>query len=156
MSMIRWDPFEDMNRLWDQVNHLFEQNLARPQREPAPQTWAPAVDIVETKEAVIIHLELPGISPRELDIEITDDTLTIRGERKPPEKSDEKRLLRVERQYGPFQRSFTLGMPIDREAVTAGYHDGVLEITLPKKEELKPKQVRIEVATDEPKDIIAD
>ncbi|MHB0937765.1 MAG: Hsp20/alpha crystallin family protein [Armatimonadota bacterium] len=155
MSMIRWDPFDDMNRLWDQVNQLFEQNLERPARETATATWAPAVDIIETKEAIILRLELPGIAPKELDIQITEETLTIKGERKPV-KEDGMRLLRVERQYGPFQRSFTLGMPINREAVTAGYHDGVLEITLPKKEEPKPKQVKIEVQiVDEPKDIIA-
>ena len=157
MSMIRWDPFEDMNRLWDQVNRLFEQSLARPEREPAPvQSWAPAVDIVETDGAIVLYLELAGISPKELDILITDDTLTIKGERKPVEKTDGKHLLRVERQYGPFQRSFTLGMPINREAVSANYRDGVLEITLPKREEVTPKQVKIEVqAVDEPKKIIA-
>jgi len=156
MSMIRWDPFEDMNRLWDQVNNLFEQNLARPEREPAPRTWAPAVDIAETKEAIILRLELPGIAPKELDIQITEETLTIGGERKPA-KTDGQRLLRVERRYGPFRRSFTLGMPIDREAVTAAYHDGVLEITLPKKEDPKPKQVKIQVQdNEEPKEIIAE
>lgn len=154
MNMIRWDPFDDMNRLWDQVNRLFEQNLEHPAREIAAATWAPAVDIIETKEAIILHLELPGIAPKDVDIQITEETLTIRGERKPVEENG-TRVLRVERQYGPFQRSFTLGMPINREAASAGYHDGVLEITLPKKEELKPKQVKIEVQSD-PKEIVAD
>jgi len=158
MSMIRWDPFDDMNRLWDQVNRLFEQSLERPERAPAsPQTWAPAVDILETQAAIILRLELPGIAPKELDIAITDDTLTIKGERKPAANTEGARLLRTERPYGPFQRSFTLGMPINREAVNAGYHDGVLEITLPKKEEVAPKQVKIEVtAGDKPQEIIAE
>ena len=156
MSMIRWDPFEDMNRLWEQVNRLFEQSVAQTGREVlAEQVWAPAVDIIETETVIILRLELAGISPREIDIQITDDTLTVKGERKPT--PTDGKLLRSECQYGPFQRSFTLGMPIEKDGIGAGYRDGMLEITLPKKEETAPKQVKIEVqAVEEPAEILAE
>lgn len=156
MNMIRWDPFDDMNRLWDQVNRLFEQNVTQTGREAVPvHTWSPAVDITETDSAIILDIELAGISPKEIDIQITEETLTIRGDRKTVV-SEGRRPLRTERQYGPFQRSFTLGMPIQRDAVNASYREGILEITLPKKEEAPPKQVKVEVqAADESPEIPA-
>jgi HSP20 family protein len=156
MSMIRWDPFEDMNRLWEQVNHLFEQSVTQTGRETImAQTWAPAVDIIETDTAIILRLELAGISSKEIDIQISEDTLTVKGERKLA--STEGKLLRSERQYGPFQRSFTLGMPINKDNVVASYRDGVLDITLPKREEVAPRQVKIDVqAVDEPAELLAE
>ncbi len=146
MSLIRWDPFGDMAQLREQVNRLFEQSLAHSGREPGfAQTWSPTVDIVETDAAITLHAELPGMKPEEIDIQITGDTLTLKGERKVQKEEKGRQYVRIERSYGAFQRSFTLGLPIDQGAVKANYRDGVLEITLPKREEVKPKQVKVQV-----------
>ena len=146
MSLIRWDPFGDMHQLRHQVNSLFEQMLSQPGREhSAMQSWAPSVDILETETAIVLHVDVAGIKPEEIDIAMSGDTLTIKGERKWAKEEKGTQYVRVERSYGAFQRSFTLGIPIDQAAVTATAHDGVLEITLPKREEVKPKQVKVEI-----------
>lgn len=146
MSLVRWDPFADMAQLREQVNRLFEQSLAPAGREPvAMRTWAPAVDIQETADAVIVQVELPGVRPEEIGIQVEGGTLTIKGERRIEKDTKEKQFVRVERAYGAFQRSFTLSTPINQAAVTASYRDGVLEVSLPKAEEAKPKQIRIQV-----------
>ncbi len=146
MSLGRWDPFADMAQLREQVNRLFDTTLNRSGQEPtAARTWAPVVDIYETVQAIVLHVDLPGVKPEEIDIRITGDTLTLKGERTLAREETEKQYVRIERAYGAFQRSFTLGVPIEQSAVTAAYHDGVLEITLPKAEESKPKQVKVDV-----------
>jgi len=144
--MVRWDPFADMAQLREQVNRLFEQNLARTGREPvSTRTWAPVVDIEETADALVLHAELPGIKPEEIAIQIESDTLTIRGERKLEQEANDRQYVRIERAYGAFMRTFTLGVPVKQAEVKASYHDGVLEIILPKAEEVKPKQIQIQV-----------
>lgn len=146
MSLIRWDPFADMAQLREQMNRLFEQNLTRYGNEPmATQTWAPAVDIAETENEIVLHVDVAGVKPEEIDIQITGDTLTIKGERNAHTEEKDRRYLRIERSYGAFQRSFTLGLPVDQSQVHAAYKDGVLEVTLPKAEAVKPKQVKVEI-----------
>ncbi len=145
MSMIRWDPFADMAQLREQVNRLFEQSLTHSGHEPVTtQSWAPALDIVETADAITLYVELPGIDPAGIDIQMAGDTLTLKGERRAPEEHG-RQFIRVERNYGAFQRAFTLGVPIEAAGIHAVYTDGVLEVTLPKREAAKPKQVKIEV-----------
>ncbi len=131
------DPFDEMNRLFEQMNRVSEGG--RP-----GSAWSPAVDIVETADAVVLYLEVAGVSAREIDIQIVDDTLTIRGTRAPLAGAD-RRLLRVERPSGAFERSFTLGMPIDQDSVKAAYRDGLLEITLPKQQTQTLRRVKVEV-----------
>ncbi|MHB9133846.1 MAG: Hsp20/alpha crystallin family protein [Armatimonadota bacterium] len=146
MSIVRWDPFADMAQLRDQINRMFEQSLTRNGSEPvSTQTWAPRVDIVEMEDALTLHVELPGVKPEEIDIQITGDVLTLKGERKFEKTVKEKQYIRVERAYGAFQRSFTLGFPVNQQDVKANYQNGVLEITLPKAEAAKPKQIKVEV-----------
>jgi len=148
MSLVRWDPFADMAQLRDQVNRLFEQSLTASGREPASmRTWAPAVDIAETADAMMIFADLSGVNADEIGIQMEGDTLTIRGERRAQKDDSGKRFVRIERSYGAFQRSFTLGVPIKQDEVTARYRDGILEITLPKAEEVKPKQIPVQVET---------
>jgi HSP20 family protein len=144
MNFMRWDPFGDLRSLRERVDRLFEESLARSsQQMPAvSQGWSPAVDIRETPEALVVEVELPGMKQEEIDIELTGDTLTIKGERKPLEGRE---FLRQERSYGTFQRAFTLGVPIEQSAVKARYRDGLLEITLPKAEAAPPKEVQIEI-----------
>lgn len=145
MSMMRWDPFADMAQMREQVNRLFEQGLARTGQPLATQTWTPTVDILETPEALVLRVELAGMAVEDIDIQLTRDALTIRGERTPEPQQPGRQYVRIERAYGPFQRSFMLGVPIDDAKVHANYRDGVLELTLPKAEAAKPKSVKIEV-----------
>lgn len=146
MSQVRWDPFGDVSIFRQQVNRMFEHSLARSEREPVQaHTWTPTVDIYETEREIVLAVEVPGVKPEEIDIQITGDTLTIRGERKLAREDNGRQYMRIERSYGPFQRSFTLGVPINQQQVKAAYRDGLLEITLPKAEEVKPKQVKVEI-----------
>lgn len=146
MSIVRWDPFADMATLRDQVNRLFEQNISRFTNEPASmEMWAPRVDILESEEALTLRAELPGISPEDLDIQITGDTLTLKGERKAQRTEKGQQFIRVERTYGAFQRSFSLGVPVKQQEVKAQYRDGILDITLPKAEEARPKQIKVKI-----------
>jgi HSP20 family protein len=101
------------------------------------------VDVREDENEVIVHAELPGVKQEDIDIEVTGDTLTLRGERKFEETDKRKNYVRVERTYGSFQRAFSIGVPIENDKVTAGFKDGVLEIHLPKSEAIKPKKITV-------------
>ena len=147
MTMLRWEPFGDAGQLRDHVNRLIEQSLqgvARGGREPASaRVWAPVIDILESADALIVQAELAGIDPESVDIQLAGDVLTLRGERTAT-RSEDKKYLRSERAYGPFERSFTLGIPVNEQAITAKYKAGLLEITIPKAEAVKPKQIKVE------------
>ncbi len=159
MSLIRWDPFADMAQLREQVNRLFEQSLTHAGNEPmTTRAWAPAVDIHETDAAIVLEMEVPGVTPEEIDIQLVGDTLTVKGARtlaREEEGSAAKHYVRIERAYGAFQRSFTLGIPVEQGGVRASYQHGVLEITLPKAESVKPKQVKVEVQTEPERELDA-
>ena len=107
------------------------------------RTWAPAVDIFEDREEIVVKAELPGLKQQDIDIELTGDTLTLKGERRFEDTQRRDNYVRVERAYGHFQRSFTIGVPVQHDAVKASYRDGLLEIHLPKSEETKPKKVQV-------------
>jgi HSP20 family protein len=108
-------------------------------------TWAPAVDISESAHELVVKADLPEVKPEELDIRVENNILTIRGERKFEKKVDEKNYLRVERSYGSFSRSFSLASTVNSEAIKADYKDGVLTLTIPKREEARPKQIKVNV-----------
>jgi len=144
MGVLRWDPFAELASLRERVNRVFEESM-RPEdrREQSPaRAWAPLVDIYETPAEIVVEADLAGVKQDDIEIQVMGDTLTLRGERKDTEG---RNYVRVERPYGPFSRSFTIGTPIDQAGVKARYKDGVLEITLPKAEEAKPKQVKVQV-----------
>jgi HSP20 family protein len=104
------------------------------------------VDIEETKDDFVIYAELPGVSKDDVKINLADDTLTLSGEIKEPEKKEDRKFHRIERSYGKFQRSFYLPMQIQSSKVKASFKEGILTITLPKKEEVKPKEISISVS----------
>lgn len=149
MSIVRYDPFRDLDRLQSEMNRLFEGVLAPTsergtgQITQATRLWSPAVDVAETQSEIVLRAELPGLKPEEVDIELTGDTLTLRGERKFENEDRKDNFVRVERSYGRFQRSFTLAVPVNADAVKASYKDGVLEIHLPKSEANKPRKVQV-------------
>lgn len=149
MALIRWDPFREMTSLQERMNRLFSDVLARSpvgEEEITRGAWVPAVDIYEKNECLVIKAELPGIRKEDVTVEVEDNTLTLKGEKKFESDVKEESYHRVERSYGSFQRSFTLPATVDQAKVKAVFKDGILEITLPKVEEAKPKQIKVEVA----------
>ena len=141
MVLARWDPFRELEELQERVNRVFQERLRG--GEGRERAWAPVVDAFEDDESIIIQAELPGLKREDIDIEITEDSLTIRGERK--FEDENKKYMRVERPYGPFARTFAINVPVKLGDVKAKYTDGVLEVVLPKAEETKPKKVQVSV-----------
>jgi HSP20 family protein len=148
MALIRWDPFREMSSLQERMNRLMSDFRTRSplgEEEMAQGAWIPAVDIYETKESIVLNVELPGVTQQDLALEVKDNTLTIRGEKKLEKDVKEESFHRMERTYGSFMRAFTLPSTVSQDKVKAKFKDGVLEIMLPKAEEAKPKQIRVEV-----------
>ncbi len=143
----RWEPFRGTSTLQEQVNRLFGNVLERAGEESNLTSWAPAVDIYETEHELVVKADLPEVDPKELDIRVENNLLTIRGERKFEKKVNEDNYLRVERAYGSFSRSFSLANTVNAEAIKADYQNGVLTLTIPKREEAKPKQIKVSVGT---------
>jgi HSP20 family protein len=144
-AITRWDPFRNMSTLQDQVNRLFENTFQTGRNESALTSWAPAVDIYETENELVLKADLPDINEKDLDVRVENNMLTIRGERKFEQKVKEDNYLRIERTYGAFSRSFGLPNTVDTEAIKAEYKNGVLTVELPKRAESKPKQVKVNV-----------
>ena len=143
-TLNRWEPFRGTFPD-SQLNRLFNDFFGRASQDQNLTTWAPAVDIYEGEHELVVKADLPDIKPEELDIRVENNILTIRGERKFEKKVDEKNYLRVERAYGSFARSFSLASTVNTEAIKADYQDGVLTLSIPKREEAKPKQIKVNV-----------
>ncbi|MCC6446941.1 MAG: Hsp20/alpha crystallin family protein [Armatimonadetes bacterium] len=154
MGILRWDPFADMVSLRDQINRVFDESMRQDagRREAAPaRAWPPAVDVLEDADSIVIKADLPGLKQDDIHIDLTGDTLTLKGERRFEEEQKRENYLRIERTYGTFQRSFQLGVPVDADKVKASYQDGALTITLPKAEAIKPHRVEITTGNAGPK-----
>ena len=145
-NITRWDPFRNVASLQEQVNRLFEGNLPHDRDQSALTAWSPSVDVYETENELVIKADLPEVAEKDIDIRVENNMLTIRGERKLEQKVKEENYLRMERSYGFFARSFSLPNTINAEQIQAQYTDGVLTLTLPKRAESKPKQVKINVS----------
>ncbi|PYT49973.1 MAG: molecular chaperone [Acidobacteria bacterium] len=146
-TITRWEPFRGVNTLQDQFNRLFNDVFDRKGEESSLTAWAPAVDIYETEHELVVKADLPEVDPKDLDIRVENNILTIRGERKFEKKVNEDNYLRVERAYGSFARSFTLANTVNSDAIKGDYQNGVLTLTIPKREEAKPKQIKVNVNT---------
>jgi len=146
-TLNRWEPFRGASTLQEQVNRLFGNALERSAEESSLTSWAPAVDIYETEHELVVKADVPEVDPKDLDIRVENNILTIRGERKFEKKVNEENYLRVERAYGTFSRSFSLANTVNSEAIKADYQNGVLTLTIPKREEAKPKQIKVNVGT---------
>lgn len=148
--LTRFDPFRDLATLQDRIDRLFDESLGRVRSDQGSEdlertTWAPAVDILETDNDIVLRADLPGVNPKDVDISVQNGTLTLKGERRFESDVKEDNFRRVERIYGSFIRSFALPQSVDAEKVDAEYHNGVLEVKLPKRPESKPKQVKVAV-----------
>jgi len=144
-NLTRFEPFHGVTTLQDQINRLFNEAFDRTSEEGSLTTWAPAVDIYETEHELVVKADIPDIKPDELDIRVENNILTIRGERKFEKKVKDDNYLRVERSYGSFSRSFSLANTVNAEAIKADYKNGVLTLSIPKREEAKPKQIKVNV-----------
>ncbi|MGA2958865.1 MAG: Hsp20/alpha crystallin family protein [Thermodesulfobacteriota bacterium] len=148
MALIRWDPFREMSSLQERMNRLMSDFRTRSpfgEEEMAQGSWIPAVDIYETKESIVLNVELPGVTKEDIALEVKDSTLTIKGEKKLEKNVTEENFHRMERSYGSFTRAFTLPSTVQQDKVKAKFRDGILEIMLPKAEEAKPKQIKVDV-----------
>jgi HSP20 family protein len=139
MAIIRWDPFREMTNFEDQFNRLW-RGVADGKRQ---ESWLPAVDVFDTKEAVVLKAELAGMKPDDIQIEVEDNVLTIKGERRFEEKVEQDRYYRVERRFGSFQRSLALPQGVKADDIQASYEDGILEVRVPKAEEEQPRKITV-------------
>jgi HSP20 family protein len=142
----RWEPFR-VSDIQTEVNRLFDNFFGRPSSGGGGtgRTWLPPVDMYATKDDLVLSVELPGVNEKDVSVSITGDLLTVKGERRFENQLKEQDLLHVERTYGKFERLIQLPMAVQSDRVKATYRDGVLEIKLPKAEELKPKEIKIDL-----------
>jgi HSP20 family protein len=134
MPIVRWEPFQDvasLNRLYRMFGSALERN------------WMPAVEILDTPQAIVLRVELAGVKPENVHIELDDDVLVIRGERHQEETLDKEQYQSTEWHYGAFQRSITLPRSVKRDAIEATYENGVVEVRVPKAAEVQPQQIEL-------------
>jgi len=145
MNLVRWEPFRDLVTLREAMDRLFEESFVRPRAGWLAQVGAGAlaVDMYEIDDAVVVKSTIPGIKPEDLDISIASDTLTIRGETKAEEEVKGENYIRRERRYGSFSRSLTIPVSIVADRAEAEFENGVLTLTLPKAEDVKPKAIKV-------------
>lgn len=146
MSMIRWDPFDDLASLRESMDKLFEEFFTRRPHGQALTAWQPAVEVFETDSDVVIRAELPGIDPKNVDITVTNDTLTLKGEARAEHEEKSRNYVQRELRYGAFIRTLALPDGVKGDLAKASYKNGILEIRVPKSERAKPKSVKVEVA----------
>ena len=144
-TMNRWDLSRGSTTLQEQLNRVFGNVLERAGDESNLTPWAPAVDIFETEHELVVKADLPDVNPQDLDIHVENNILTIRGERKFENQEKEENYLRIERAYGSFSRTFSLANTVNSDAIKADYKNGVLTLSIPKREEAKPKQIKVNV-----------
>ena len=140
------DPSRDLTDIQSEVNRLFDSFFGRPtQATTQERVWAPAVDMYETKDELVVTAELPGLSEKDIHLSITGDVLGLNGERCRNQEVKQESYYRGERWFGRFERTIPLPIPVQAEKVKASYRDGVLAVSLPKVEEIKPKEIKIDV-----------
>jgi HSP20 family protein len=151
MNMERWRPFGmdrwgNVSDIQGEVNRLFDNFFGRPAGAGvASRTWAPPVDLYETKDDLVLTMEVPGVRDKDVSVSITGDLLSIKGERRFEHEVKEQALLHMERAYGKFERLVQLPIPVQADKIKASYRDGVLEVKLPKTEEIKPKEIKVDI-----------
>jgi HSP20 family protein len=149
MALVRWEPVRERSSLQNDMNRLFNTffNTTTGANGATPRRWVPAMDLVETDDHFVLKADLPGLSEDDVHVDVANDVLTVSGERKAEHGDKRDGYVRVERSYGSFRRSLTLPEGVDAEAVTASFDRGVLEISIPKPEQRKPRRVAIQVGT---------
>ena len=155
MAIERWRPFgtlmdrDPFRDIQSEMNRLFDRFLGRPLATAGGtdrQTWVPVVDMYETSDDLMVNFELPGVAEKEISLSVTGDLLTVKGEREFDHQLRDDNCIHMERVYGKFERSIRLPMPVQADRVSATYRDGVLAVRLPKTEEVRPKEIKIDVS----------
>ncbi len=147
MAILRWNPFSALDTFRGEVGRLFDDfSRSVSERGEGASTFYPRVDIKETKNDYIFSAELPGVEKDDVTISLHENTLTIKGEKKSEEKKENDYYYHVERKYGTYRRSFILPTKVNTDNIKAAFKDGILTITLPKKEEAKPKEISITIS----------
>jgi HSP20 family protein len=148
MTVVKWDPLRDVEKLQNRINRMFEDSFGRSRDlddEMSLCAWRPVVDIYETERGISLSAELPGVGKENVSVEVKDNILTIEGERRADPEIKEESYYRRERSYGTFRRSFTLQQNIQPDLIRATFKDGVLEIEIPRPEKERPKQITVNV-----------
>ena len=148
MSIMRWRPRRDLLNIREEMDRLFDDFFSGwPERRKGllEGEWSPSVDVTETDEDIVVTVELPGVKQDDVEISVVDDVLTLKGEKQEEKEVKEKNYHRIERSYGSFQRSLSLPVGVKPDKAKASYKDGVLKVTIPKAEEAKPKQIKINI-----------
>ncbi|MFW6123249.1 MAG: Hsp20/alpha crystallin family protein [Thermodesulfobacteriota bacterium] len=145
MDLIQWKPFREVSRLRNEMDRLWDEYFGAGRRglQPLEEAWLPAVDVSESEDKITVKAEIPGLEAKDIDISMSGDTLTIKGEKKSEKEEKEENYHVVERSYGSFRRAMKLPALVDADQVEATYKNGVLTVVLPKKEEVKPKAIEI-------------
>jgi HSP20 family protein len=142
----RFDPFRDLTDMQAEINRAFDAYFGVRPRTAAPErTWAPPIDVYETRDDLVVAVELPGVREKDIQLSMTGDVLSLRGQRGSAVEAREENYHRIERWSGTFERHVQLPIPVQVDKIRASYRDGVLEIRLPKLEEVKPREIRIDV-----------
>ncbi len=144
MAITRFDPFRDVLALQNRMNSIF-QEFNRGDGDVSTAAFVPPVDVYEDEHKITLKLEVPGMKESDLDIQLENNLLTVKGERKFEKEEKEENFHRIERRYGSFYRSFTIPNTVNPESVKASYEAGVLKIDLEKRAEAKPKQIKVEI-----------
>jgi len=155
MNIVRYDPFRDLRNLQDEMNRLFTSAAPAPanREEMLTGNWSPRVDIFENKDTLVLEAELPGMKQDDFELTFENNIITLKGERRFEKKTDEENYHRIERAYGAFTRSFTLPPTVTAEGAKAEFADGILHVTLPKREEVKARKIEVIGAEAKPKTI---
>jgi HSP20 family protein len=146
MAITRWDPFRDLSILQERMNRVFEDAAVRGWKNDEPSattSWSPAVDIYETDSEIMVQAELPGVDRKDIALQLENNVLTLKGDRRFEKETNQENYHRIERSYGGFSRAFTIPTIVDEDKIRADYKDGILKIALPKKEQVKAKQIKI-------------
>jgi HSP20 family protein len=144
MALVRWEPLRELNALQGEMNRLFNSFFDEGNGGGAERRrWAPAVDLLEHEESLVLKADLPGLTEDDVQIEVRDNVLTISGERKAEHSEQQNGYYRVERSFGRFSRSLALPQGVNADGINAAFENGVLEVTIPKPEERKPRRIEI-------------
>ena len=151
--LTRWEPFGGLHRRGDffgdltdmqqEMNRMFDDFFGERRAGLAEGQWLPAVDVSETESELVVRAELPGMTHDDIELNLQDNVLTIKGEKKQEKKDEKENYHRLERSYGSFARSFSLPASVKQDDIKASFKDGILEVTLPKTEDVKPKKIAI-------------
>ena len=145
MTLVRWEPIEDLAAFRSQLDHLVESFLGKGPFDTKKGQWVPVVDEAETDNEIVVRAELPGVDEKDISVTLTGNTLTIKGQKKEEKEEKGKQFHRMESYVGSFERSLTLPVSVDPEKIKAECKKGVLEVHLPKRPEMKPKEIPVSV-----------